>query len=379
MKKEFAMTSRERMRAAVAHKIPDRVPVDLNGRGSAIEEGAYNDLKNYLGIDADVPTVNFIRSHATISDEILDMFNVDVRYVRSVPSESWRKEGGEEFFFDQWKVPWKKASGSHYFDIDRFIFKDITEDDIDKLSWPELITDCMIADIKKQAKHLHETTDYSIYTDVLGSAIFESAWYLRGFEQFMIDMMVDEGFAAKFLRKVLDLQLDAYGKLLSETAQYIDGIFVTDDLASQESLLMSNELYKKMIQPYQRELIGFIHSKGVNVVYHSCGAISQMLPDLIEAGINMLHPVQLSAKGMDPDILKREYGDKLTFWGGGCNSQKTLQFGSVQEVKDEVKFRLERLASGGGYVFAPEHCIQSGTPPRNIVAMFETVKEFGVY
>jgi len=373
------MTSRERIRNVFAHKMPDRVPVDLSGRSSAIEAGAYADLTRYLGIDNEKPADNFIRSHAVISEEILNLFRVDTRYVRSVPLSSWQKDAAGEYFYDSWQVPWKKAPGSHYYDIDRFIYQDIEEDDIGRMKWPELLTDAMVDEITKKAKDLSENTECSVITDTFGSAIFETAWYMRGFEQFLVDMMTDETFTAKFLNKILELQLAAYDKLLAKAGPYIDGVFVTDDLASQDSLLMSNDLYRRVIAPYQKELFSFIRSKGPEIIYHSCGAVYPLLEDLIETGVKVLHPVQLSAAGMDAKVLKREFGDRIVFWGGGCNSQKTLQFGSVQEVKDEVRSRLELLAPDGGYVFAPEHCIQPGTPPENIVAMFETVKEYGTY
>lgn len=373
------MTSRERVRAVLRHQLPDRVPVDLSGRSSAIEEGAYRDLKEYLGIDRDKPVETFIRSHAVISDQILDLFHVDTRYVRSVPAESWQKRDGDDYFMDQWGVPWKKPQGGNYYDVSEFIHREIDPEEFDQIQWPTLATDRMAAEMETRAKALYESTDYALFTDVLGSAIFESAWYLRGFEQFMVDMMVEEEFTARYLRKVLDLQLEAYDKLLQKSAPYLEAVFVTDDLASQDSLLMSPEVYRNVIQPYQRELFSFLRSKGVEVLYHSCGSVLPILPDLIETGVRVLHPVQLSAKGMDPEVLKREYGDRLVFFGGGCNSQKTLQFGTEQEVRDEVRSRLEKLMPSGGYLFAPEHCIQNGTPPQNIVAMFETVYEYGKY
>ena len=367
------------MRAVLAHQMPDRVPVDLSGRSSAIEEGAYRDLRAYLGIDVDAPEENFIRSHAVISEEILNLLHVDTRYVRSVPKESWQEKEDAAFFVDQWGVPWKRPAGGNYYDVDHFIHQDVDPEEFDQIVWHPLATDAMAEEMKREADRLYQKTDAALFTDVLGSAIFESAWYMRGFEQFMIDMMVEEEFTEQYLRKILDLQLEAYDKLLSGTEGKIDGVFLTDDLASQDSLLISPQLYRNVIQPYQKELFAFLHGKGFEVLYHSCGAILPLLPDLIDAGVRVLHPVQLSAKGMDAAVLKKEFGDRLVLFGGGCNSQKTLQFGTEQQVRDEVRTRLDLLMPGGGYIFAPEHCIQNGTPPQNILAMFETVYEYGKY
>ena len=371
------MNSRERVRAALGHTEGDRIPVDLSSRSSAIELGAYDDLKKYLGIDKKSET--FIRAHAVIDEEVLELFGIDTRYIRSVPQNSWRIEGNDRLFIDLWGVPWKKAGNSHYYEISDYIFRDITTDDINKLQWPELITDEMAAEMEAQARELYYSTGYALFTDVLGAGIFESAWYLRGFEQFMVDMALDGEFTKKFLDKILDIQLNAYDKLFKAIGAYLDGVLVTDDLAMQDTLLMSPETYRKILKPYQKQLFEFIQNKGVDVIYHSCGAIYPLLDDLVETGVKILHPVQVSAGGMDPKRLKREYGDRIVFWGGGCDTQRVLQFGTIQEVRDEVKARIEDFAPGGGFIFTPVHCIQPGTPPENIIALFETVKEYGKY
>jgi uroporphyrinogen decarboxylase len=371
------MDSRERMSLALNHYEADRVPIDLSSRSSAIEEEAYNDLKKYLGIGG--KTELFIRAHAEVDEEILELFGVDTRYVRDIPEDSWQTSGEEHLFIDAWGVPWRKPSSSYYYDIERFIRSEITRDDIDKIQWPTLLTDESIEKMKNKAVQLHEQTRKSIFTDVLGAGIFESAWYMRGFEKFMMDLALDEEFSQAYLDKILELQMEAYGKLLDAIGMYIEGILITDDLAMQDNLLMSPELYRKMIKPYQEKLFEFIQKRGVTVVYHTCGAIYPLLEDLVEIGVKVLHPVQLSAKGMDAKKLKKEFGDRLVFWGGGCNAQKTLQFGTPEEVREEVKQRIDAFAPGGGFVFAPEHCIQPGTPPENIIAMFETAKEYGRY
>ncbi len=371
------MNSRDRMSLALSHKEADRIPVDLSSRSSAIEEEAYNDLKNYLGIDR--PTELFIRSHAEPDEEVLEKFNVDTRYVRDIPPESWNKSNGEYIFTDQWGVRWKRKKGSFYYDIASFIHSEITVDDIDKIKWPALLTDESVEAMAKKAAELYYQTDKCLFTDVLGAGIFESAWYMRGFENFMMDMAIDEKFTHAYLNKILELQTSAYEKLLNAIGKYIQGVLITDDLAMQDGLLMSPEMYRKTLKPYQKRLYEFIQSKGVTVIYHTCGAIYPLIDDLLEIGVRVLHPVQLSAKGMDASKLKKEYGDRIVFWGGGCNTQKTLQFGTPMEVREEVKSRISILAPGGGYVFAPEHCIQPGTPPENIIALFEALEEYGRY
>lgn len=371
------MDSRERMTLAINHHEADRIPVDISSRSSAIEKESYDDLKKYLGIAGKTDT--FIRSHAEIDEDVLELFNIDTRYVRSIPSKSWETNGQDRLFTDQWGVPWRKQKDSYYYDIASFIHSEITREDIQKIHWPVLLTDKAIEEMRNKAANLYVQTEKSIFTDVLGAGIFEGAWYMRGFEKFMMDMALDEKFTRTYLDKILEVLMDAYGKLLDAIGIYLEGILITDDLAMQDSLLMSPDMYRETIKPYQKQLIEFIQSRGVSVIYHTCGAIYPLLDDLVEIGVKVLHPIQLSAKGMDAKKLKKEFGDRIVFWGGGCNTQKTLQFGTPQEVSDEVKARIDVFAPGGGFVFTPEHCIQPGTPPENIIAMFETVKEYGRY
>lgn len=371
------MDSRERMALALNHQEADRIPVDLSSRSSAIEIEAYCDLKQHLGIAG--KTEAFIRSHAVLDEKVLELFNVDTRYVRSITPESWKKSGDDYLFTDHWGVPWRKQKDSYYYDIAEFIHSEISVDDINNIKWPAILTDESVEEMREKAAKLHEQTGKSIFTDVLGAGIFEGAWYMRGFEKFMMDMALDEKFTRSYLDKILEIQIEAYERLLDAIGMYIEGVLITDDLAMQDSLLMSPEMYRKTIKPYHKQLIEFIQSKGVVVIYHTCGAIYPLLDDLLETGVKVIHPVQLSAKGMDARKLKKEFGDRLVFWGGGCNTQKTLQFGTPEEVIDEVKERIDIFAPGGGFVFAPEHCIQPGTPPENIIAMFEAVKEFGRY
>ena len=167
-------------------------------------------------------------------------------------------------------------------------------------------------------------------------------------------------------------------KLFAAAGPCLEGVIITDDLATQDNLIVSPEIYRRMIKPYQRRLIEFIHSKGVKVILHCCGAIRALLPDFIEMGVQIIHPVQTSARGMDSRGLKREFGKDLAFWGGGCDTQ-ILQFGSAKEVEEEVKRRIDDFAPGGGFVFTTTHCIQPGTPVENILAMINTVKRYGDY
>jgi uroporphyrinogen decarboxylase len=160
----------------------------------------------------------------------------------------------------------------------------------------------------------------------------------------------------------------------------VDLVIEADDLAGQQALLMSPRTYRQVIQPRHKRLFSFIKAQApVKVFFHSCGAVRQLIPDLIEIGIDILNPVQISAAGMDLRELKREFGQELVFWGGGVDTQGVLGAASPQEVKEHVRRNIGALAPGGGFVFAAVHDIQADVPPENIMAMWEAWEEYGVY
>ena len=370
------MSSRERIRAALAHKEADRVPVDFGSRSSAIEQEAYDDLKRHLGLLK--PTKTFLRAHAELDEEIYETLHIDTRYVRSIPPESWQDQGADRIYVDRWQVPWRKRADSPYYELDLCPLQELDPSDILRAFWPELISDRMLSDMTDQAERWRREHEQALFCDVVGAGVFERAWYLRGFEQFMTDLVLDPVFAEGFLEKILEHQLSGYQRILEAIGSYIDGVWITDDLATQDSLIVSPDLYRRLIKPYQRRLVEFIQQRNVAVVFHSCGAVTPLIPDLIDIGVQILHPVQLSARGMDAAQLKAEYGADLVFWGGGCDSE-TLQQGRPQDVQDEVRNRIEILAPGGGFVFTSTHCIQPGTPPENILTMVDTLLEYGSY
>jgi uroporphyrinogen decarboxylase len=183
------------------------------------------------------------------------------------------------------------------------------------------------------------------------------------------------------MERITEILIIAYGNILKEIGQYVQVVAIGDDLGTQNGLLISPDIYRKRIKPRQKRLIDSIKSKtDAYIFYHTCGAIREFIPDLIEIGVDALNPIQVSAKGMgDTAELKRMYGKDLTFWGGLCDNQKVLPFGTPKEVREETRRRLEDMMAGGGYVAASIHCIQDEVPPENILAMFETVHEYGKY
>ena len=205
---------------------------------------------------------------------------------------------------------------------------------------------------------------------------------MNGFEKFFTDMLTEEDYAHALMEKITDLKMQYWEKALETVGDNVLVISEADDLATQKSLICSVELYRKMVHPYHKKLFSFIKQKAkskVYIFYHTCGACAPFLPYLIDEGVDILNPVQVNAAGMDTKMLKREFGKDMTFWGGGVDTQHILPHGTPAQVRDEVKRRIEDLAPGGGFVFAAIHNVQSDVSAENFMAMWETMREYGVY
>ena len=195
-------------------------------------------------------------------------------------------------------------------------------------------------------------------------------------------MVANQKFAEALLDIIMEVKMTYWARALELVGTNVMIVSEADDLASQDRCLISPALYRKLIKPRHTKLFSFIKKHAqvpVKIFYHSCGAVAPLVPDLIESGIDILNPVQVSAAGMDTKTLKQNFGRDLTFYGGGVDTQKILPRGTPQQVRDEVKRRLDDLAPGGGFIFNPVHNIQADVPPENILAMWETVREYGVY
>ncbi len=372
------MNSRERVRAALNHREPDKVPIDLGGMASTIEAEAYEDLKDHLGIIKE--TMVTVRAHVEPDEEILEKFEVDTRYLRAYPTQKWKDVKKKDTVIDAWGTKWHQPKSSHYFDPVEYPFANFTLNDLKDYQYPELWNQAYAVELAKTAERRYKETGYFLIADPLSVGIFEQSWFLRGLENIMLDLVLNKEFANKVFDIILEQRKDFYGKFLDTVGPYVDMVIVSDDLATQQGLIISPELYREMLKPRHKELNTFIKNKAdVKLFHHSCGAIRELIDDLIDEGVDVLNPVQVSAKDMDTKRLKQDFGERIVFWGGGCDNQHILPFGSPEEVHDEVKKRISDLKPGGGFVFAPIHHIQPETPPENVVAMYNTVKEFRNY
>ena len=231
----------------------------------------------------------------------------------------------------------------------------------------------------REAKRMYERTDYALVAGVI-PGVLETSNLVRGMDKFLVDLIANRRFAELLMDKATEFVLAFCDEILDRVGDYVQIVNASDDVGTQTGPIMSLELFRKTIKPRDEKICRFIDRKAdVYLLLHSCGSVYKFIPDLIEMGIDALNPVQVSAKGMDTHKLKEEFGDKLIFWGGGCDTQRVLPYGTPGEVANEVKRRIKDLAPGGGFVFTQVHNIQAGTPPENVVAMFEAANEYGKY
>ena len=373
------MTSRERVLTALRHAEADRIPIDLGAGTTGIEVEAYDRLKTLLGFTGQTKT--FVRDHAEVDEAILQRFGIDTRYVRVGAPRGYRLQmDADNSYVDIWGVRWRKPPSSLYWDMVGHPIAEPTMAALTAYRWPDPHDPGRTDGLRERARALAEQKEYAVVLDNTGFGAFEQGWALRGFENFYMDLVAEPEFAEALMRRVADYQIALYEHVLAEVGPYVDVVMVAEDLGSQDGPLISPDTYRRMIKPVEKRIWQFIKGKtNARLFLHSCGSVRRFIPDLIELGVDILNPVQVAAAEMDPAELKREYGKDLTFWGGGCDTQRVLTFGTPDDVEREVRQRIHELGPGGGFVFNQIHNIQPGVPAENIVRMFETVLTHGGY
>lgn len=385
-------SSYERVKTALEHKEPDCIPFDL---GASVLTGmnrhCYSALRKYLGMpEGEITIIDEMQQLAKIDDDMVSKLQIDVMCVDPSPASEAglkkpsTKDGNYFKMTDEWGIGWKMpVDNGHYYDMVEHPFEDFeTIEEIDNYPWPNPIDPNRFSTLKQRADKFRYEDGKAYILGRQYAGIWETALWMSGFEKFFIDMMLNDDYAHGLMSKITDLKMQYWEKALDSVGDNVLIVSEADDLATQNSLLCSEELYKKFVHPYHKKLFDFIKKKAQNKVYifyHSCGAVKPLIPYLIDEGVDILNPVQVNAAGMDTRILKKEFGKDLTFWGGGVDTQHVLPNGTPQQVKDEVKRRIDDLAPGGGFVFAGVHNIQSDVPPQNFMAMWETLQEYKKY
>ena len=382
------MTPRERMKVALSHKEPDRVPIDLGASiVTSITKAAYVPLREHLGLPVeDVQIYDQVQQLPYLSEDLLDRFRVDTRMVQLPPTHVAGVEilddGDYWAMIDRWgsRMHMPKTGGLYY-DWVEFPIKELSMAALDRYSWPEPDPPAVVATLRDQARLLHETTDFALVgSGVIGGGIFEQGCRTVGLEDFMMALVLDRPFAERLMDGITEIYLESIRRYLDAVGEYIDVFTFWDDVCGQNGWLISPDLYVGLIKPRQRRLFDAIRrGTDAKIFYHGCGAVFDLIPHLIEIGVDILNPVQVSARGMDSRRLKERYGKDVTFWGGGVDTQRVLPFGTPEQVREEVKRRIDDLAPGGGFVFNAVHNIQAFVPPANIVAAFDAAFEYGRY
>lgn len=388
MLQKETMTSRQRLTKTLNHQIPDRVPIDLGGFQTGIHKGAYTELLDHLGIEDELTILDPVQQLAKPCEELLERFHVDIRYLCAHGPESFKgaieKNTRQGRLWhdlkDEFGIVWSMPDDNRlYMDISHHPLADATIETIAEFPFPKGDDPTRFTGLREQALQMRRNTPYAISTGI-GGVVYEICWYMRGLEQWFVDMLENPAFCEALLEKTLKFWLDYFTVFLAEIGDIIDVVMIGDDLGGQTGPLFSPDFYRKIVKPRQKKLVTHIKSlTSAKIWYHTCGSVAQLIPDLIDNGIDILNPVQISAENMDPHQLKTKFGDNLTFWGGAIDTQHVLPVASPQEIKDHVRRNMEILKPAGGYVFNNVHNIQLGVPPENIVALFDAAYEHGFY
>jgi uroporphyrinogen decarboxylase len=411
------MTSRERILAAIEHRAPDRVPVDLGSTpSSGISATAYERLRRHLGrTDGATLVYDVVQQLAQPEAWALDEFGIDIvdlgRTFNTSPDDWYDVTiaSGDRAKYPSWFHPEQEPDGSWlarhpdgtaiarqpvgaaFYDQTCFPWVDGWPDDftglddgMGKVLWSALVhspwDNAAQPDfwrrLREHALELRTTSDRAIMV-VVGCNLFEWGTFLRRIDYFLMDLLLEPARVEALLDALMERHLATLEKVCEAVGDIADVVRFGDDLGTDQGPFMQPELYHTLFKPRHRILCDYVRShSSMHTFLHSCGSIDLLMPDLIDAGFEILNPVQTNARGMEPVRLKREFGKDVTFWGGGVDTRAVLNAGSPDDVRKQVLERLEVFAPGGGFVFNTVHNILPDVPPASIVAMYDAIDEF---
>lgn len=411
------MNSRQRVLASINHKEPDRVPIDMGSNpSSGISAIAYSNLLKYLHKEhLPVQVYDVVQQLAQPHDEIIELFGIDVLDVGRTFNEKpehWQTTilaNGANAFYPKWFNPekdknrdWiakhssglpiaKMPAGATFYDQIHFPWQvsypqnmNGLDDAMSKVLWSVFVhspwDNSEMPDfwgqLRKRAMHLKENSDKALMI-VVGCNLFEWGTFIRRMDNFMMDMYLEPENTEALLDALLEKHLATLAKVCEAVGDIADIVRFGDDLGAMNGPFMDPETYRQLFKPRHKQLCDFVkRNSKMHTFIHSCGSIYKLIPNLIEAGFEILNPVQTQCADMEPEKLKNEFGSDVTFWGGGIETVGTLNKATTEQVRTEVLNRLEILSKGGGFVFNTVHNILPDVPPQNIIAMFNAVKEF---
>jgi uroporphyrinogen decarboxylase len=327
-----------------------------------------------------------VQQIAFVDEDVMDQLGLDVIPVFANPPARYApvfvdEPDGSTAFKDEFGATLRKPKNSFYFDWREFPLRRPSLKALEKISWPDPGDPARYQGLREQVKRLRARSDKALFGMApCGHDLFNQLLRVRGMEEGLMDLVANQEFAEAFFDRLTETICRAQELFLSQVGDLIDVHFTADDLAGQSGPLISPAVYRKLIKPRWARIIQTIKARTkAKILYHGCGAMAEFIPDLIEMGVDILNPVQVSAAGMDPAGLKKRYGKQLSFWGGGCDTQRVLNRGRLPEIRSEVRRRIRDLAPGGGFVFNPVHNIQPLVPPAHVAEAFRAAREYGAY
>jgi uroporphyrinogen decarboxylase len=377
------MNGRECILDAINHREPERLPIDFGGRHTTMHVRAHQAIKQHLGL-VDRPEVfrQFWLQTVELDARVNEKLGGDVLAFCTGKPDAWemRLEGQDSSFTDEWGAEYRMPPGGYYYD---YAFHPLAQAkspaDLERYSWPDPLDPGRYRGLKDQVEAAHLRADKAIMVTITPAGSWEHTWTLRGPQQAMTDLILQRELYEAILERTVEFQLAQWDRVLDLVGDMIDVAALSDDLGTQDGPMISPRLYREIFKPRLARITSLIHSRSHAKVYiHTDGSVFAFLPDLIEAGIDIINPVQTECRDMQPEKLKREFGNELVFWGAGCNTG-VFEFGTPDEVRAEARQAIRELGPGGGFVFGPIHNIQPQVPPENIVALFETAREYGTY
>ncbi len=374
------MTPRECFHASMNHQKPDRLLLDMGKHIGSIHRRAYVKLRDYLGDDS-LQNENVIldrMAQTVVPDEaLLQRFDIDFRWL--VPNWVQVDERSDvPGYIDMWGVPYKATEDWDHCVVDGAPMREATLDNIDDFKWPDPNDPAQFKGLREKARDLYENTDYVIGADAIKAGVLMNALQMRGYDKFFMDLILDKGFAEGLMDRILATLKEMWSRYMEEVGEYVQIAYVTDDLGSQKSLLISPDLFREMLKPRMKELHDHIKSLAdVKLMFHTDGAVSPLLDDFLEMNVDILNPVQTSVNGLeDTFALKQAYGDRLSFHGA-IDVQQMMPNATPDELKQEIAKRIYDLGRNGGYILAPCHNLGHDISPENVVTLFETARELG--
>jgi uroporphyrinogen decarboxylase len=411
------MMPRQRVLASLDHREPDGLALDLGSTpSSGISAIAHANLVRHLALaDQRTRVYDVVQQLAQPSDELLDRLRVDVVDIGrtfDVADSDWKPVTlpvGVEVEIPAWFDPRQQEDGTwdafdadglriasmprgaSFFDQTYFPYLDGYPDDysglpavMPKVLWAGLVhspwdhaaDEGFWDSLRARTLELRASTDRALMV-VVGCNLFEWGTFLRRLDNFLMDLVQDRPNVERLLDTLLELHFDTLDHVIESVGDLVDVVRFGDDLGMDSGPLMSPDTYRAIFKPRHAALNAYVHERSsMKTFLHSCGSLYELLPDIVETGVDILNPVQISARDMEPEKLKAEFGRDLTFWGGGADTRRVLPRGTPEEVRDHVRRNIEAFAPGGGFVFATAHNMLPDVPPGNIEAMYEVVDEY---